>query len=480
MIAALNYVALGCDIGNAFAEANGPAQQFYMRVDDQFQDWWTEHLGRPPIPRGYVIPILRNLQGHPEGPRLWDKHITGIIKEKLNFQPTTHEPCLYYRQDPKDGLVLILRQVDDFLIAARNIETCQRIRQDIQHLMKNPLNDLGVIKRFNGMDTQQTKHYVKLHAATYISKIIEHHGWQNEKTSNTPVPMRNDSTYQAQIQLEEGPNDPKEQKQLEQQMQFNYRQAIGELIFAMTLCRVDISIAVITLSQHSHRPAKIHYQAVKAVFAYLNNTKYDGIYYWRPEPRNDLPDEPLPRPTTNPQRLDNFVNFETATHIKGATDATWASDRKHRRSMGGVVFLLAGGAIYYKSRLHPTIALSSTESEFASMVDAGKAALYLRSILDEIGLTQHQPTPILIDNAGAQQMANAQRPTRRTRHVECNQFVILEWTESEFITFQQCKSELNISDSLSKPTARIKHYEHFDIIMGRRPPAYTHLNVLHS
>ena len=126
----------------------------------------------------------------------------------------------------------------------------------------------------------------------------------------------------------------------------------------------------------------------------------------------------------------------------------------------------------------PLKKMASTESEFASMVDAGKAALYLRSILEEIGIEQIHPTPILIDNQGAQLMANAQRPTRRTRHVECNQFVILEWTENEQITYEPCKSEHNISDSLSKPTERIKHYIHHDIMMGRRQPDYARIPPL--
>ena len=363
--------------------------------------------------------------------------------------------------------------IDDFLIAAAKLTTCQKIREQIQQLMKNPLNDLGIIKRFNGIDILQTMYYIKIHCETYINKIIEHHGWQNEKAATLPIPMRTDSAYQTQLQLEDGPTDPKEQRELEQQMGFNYRQAIGELIFALTICRIDISIAVITLSQHSHNPAKIHYQAVKAVYTYLNATKTHGIYYWRPTPRTDLPDHPLPTTITKHPRLQEFLNFDQSTDLKGASDATWASDRKHRRSMGGVVFMFAGGAVYYRSRLHPTLALSSTESEFASMVDAGKAALYLRSILDELGIQHTSPTPIQIDNHGAKLMANAQRPTRRTRHVECSQFIILEWTESEQIIYESCKSEHNISDSLSKPTARIKHYEHNDIMMGRRPPQYT-------
>ena len=101
--------------------------------------------------------------------------------------------------------------------------------------------------------------------------------------------------------------------------------------------------------------------------------------------------------------------------------------------MGGVALLLAGAAVYYRTNLQPTIALSSTESEFTNMADAGKAALYIRWILDELQVQQHAPTMILADNHGAIKMANAQQPTKRTRHVEMKYFACLQWVEDEFI-----------------------------------------------
>jgi hypothetical protein len=80
--------------------------------------------------------------------------------------------------------------------------------------------------------------------------------------------------------------------------------------------------------------------------------------------------------------------------------------------------MLAGAAVYYRTRLQPAIAQSSTEAEFTNMADAGKAALYLRWILEEIGIIMKAPTPILAHNQGAVRLANAHQPTRRTRHVE--------------------------------------------------------------
>ena len=475
LVAALNYVAIGVDVANAYAEAPGTKEMFYMKVDHQFQEWWTTELKRDPIPHGWVIPIKKNLQGHPEGPRLWNKYIDNILND-LKFQRTTHEGCLYYQHHAKHGLILILRQVDDFIIAAKDEDIARNVRNDIQKHMSNPMNELGIIKRFSGSDIHQTRHYVKISSETYIQKICEHHKWTNENVANVPIPMRSDSKYQATLETTKGPSEPQEQQKLEEQMGFSYRQAIGELIYAMTTNRIDISAATIKLSQYSNQPAKCHYQAVKQIFVYLYATKEYGIYYWRPQPNNSLPEEEIPTTITDLTKLQVYHEQDNPTTVHGSSDATWATDRSHRRSTGGIAFLLAGGTIYYRTRIPAGVAQSSTEAEFCMMVDAGKAALYLRSILEEIRIPQIQPTVILCDNRGARHMANSQKPTKRTRHVDMKQFVILEWTEEEQIVFKDVPTSINPSDSLSKQTGRIKFHEHMDILMGRKCPTYAQSN----
>jgi hypothetical protein len=92
------------------------------------------------------------------------------------------------------------------------MQLCLNIKQQIQDNMVNPLNELGVIKRFNGLGIQQTRHYVKISCQTYIDKIVEHHEWQQEHTAKLPIPMRKDYTYQANLGLSYGPEDVKEQQ----------------------------------------------------------------------------------------------------------------------------------------------------------------------------------------------------------------------------------------------------------------------------
>jgi hypothetical protein len=93
-----------------------------------------------------------------------------------------------------------------------------------------------------------------------------------------------------------------------------------------------------------------------------------------------------------------------------------------------------------------------------------------------MGFLQDLPTKTQANNRGAMQMAAAQQPTRRTRHVEMKQFVILQWSEEDLISFADCPSALLTADSMTKQTERTKFCEHMDIIMGRRQPRLSPAN----
>jgi hypothetical protein len=110
------------------------------------------------------------------------------------------------KRDENDNLNLILWQVDDFLFANKDSKECDRIGKQIQDRMTNPLNQLGTIRKFNGVNVEQARYYNHIHCATYIEKIVSHHGCDNLKIwSPPPTPMKGDSKYQADIQTSRGP-----------------------------------------------------------------------------------------------------------------------------------------------------------------------------------------------------------------------------------------------------------------------------------
>jgi hypothetical protein len=134
---------------------------------------------------------------------------------------------------------------------------------------------------------------------------------------------------------------------------------------------------------------------------------------------------------------------------------------------------LAGGPIAYKAKLQPTVASSSTESEFMQASDTGRLALYVRSILWDLDVPQHAATILYEDNDGATAMANAGKPTPRSRHIDIKFYALQEWVERDLMVLKRIDTSINMSDALTKPLARILFYRHRDFYMGYVPPTYS-------
>jgi hypothetical protein len=119
--AAENLLVYGADISNAFAEAPLPKQGFFVCPNQAFSEWWTKHEAQPPIPPGHINPNLSMMQGHPESPRLWEKHADKILRE-IGLTPTMQEPCLY-SGTINGQRILLMWQVDNFAMAAPDKRT---------------------------------------------------------------------------------------------------------------------------------------------------------------------------------------------------------------------------------------------------------------------------------------------------------------------------------------------------------------------
>ena len=471
--AAKNYIVLGADASNAFAEADPPRHPLYVRVNQPYREWWSESMKQPDIPNGWVLPVHKALQGHPEAPRAWATKIDNVLQKKLKFVPTTHEPCLYCGKH-NGHEVMILRQVDDFAIAAKDEAIAQDVIKCIDKYMTIEIKDLGKLTRYNGVDIVQTRNYIKLNNPTYLKKIIQEHRWMIEDVNmpTFPLPMTEEKEYLRQLETADAPTSEEDKTSLQMEMKFNYRQAIGELIFAMVTCRPDISFPLIKLSQYSANPARIHYEAVINIFRYLNSSINDGIIYWRTEPMMSLPEGPTPTTYKDNYKIDPNINSTGPTNLQGMVDSDWAGDTAHRKSVSGIILTIAGGCILYKTKYQDTLALSTTEAEFTAACDAGKCILYVRSILDEINVPQDNATTLYIDNNGALLMGNAQKPTRRTRHMDLKKFALLDWIKKDLLIMKRIKTSDNSSDAMTKQTGRQLFHRHFDLIMGRIKPDY--------
>jgi len=182
------------------------------------------------------------MQGHPESPRLWERHIDKIFCI-IGFVPTTHEPCLY-TGTIKTHRVLLLRQVDDFAVGAANATICDMIFDLMDDHLKIPLKRLGYVTMYNGINVDQTKHYIKISCESYIDKICEKHltQWMRlfQIPTMGPTPLPTTSGFLKPFLTATG--DPTTQKELETKMKLSYRSAAGELIYALVTCRPMCSV----------------------------------------------------------------------------------------------------------------------------------------------------------------------------------------------------------------------------------------------
>jgi hypothetical protein len=199
--------------------------------------------------------------------------------------------------------------------------------------------------------------------------------------------MCNDSACQASPELASAPETENEQRKLEKAMRFSHAKPSANS-HSLSLFANRILLSLQSRNCHNMHLAQLW----KAVFTHINAAQEDGSAHWRKAKRKDLMDVLCPRRVSQDEVLRKRPDSHDASTLNGATNATWGAHRSHSRSAGGVVFLYAEGDVFCRWRCLPTIALSSTEAEFATMADAGKAALIcLRMLRSDMGFIQeHQ------------------------------------------------------------------------------------------
>jgi hypothetical protein len=462
-LAALNGLKIYCaDVSNAFAEAPRPEQQYYMHVDAVFRNWWQQRFTDKPLNPRHVIPVCRNLQGHPEAPRQWSLHIDAILRQHLGFLPSTHAPCLYHGQCCGE-VVYFLRQVDDFGFSCTDDVVYNTFCNSIDKYLSIPITRHGLLQHFNGLDVLQSSTFISVSVNKYLQQVLNTHGWTKVKVKQ--LPLRADNDY---IKLLDTATPlTLTERAATETSRFKYRSCIGELIWPMVCARPDLAFPVVKLSQFSNAPAAIHFDAVQSIFQYLAGTADYALVYTRPTVLATCP--PMPQPpcltATNNNSLHHFDdNLHAVLHAY--SDSDWAMDIRHRRSISGIVAKLAGGAVAWKCRVQPTVALSTTEAEFLAAGDAGRLTLYLRSVLADLQFPQASATIIFEDNRGALFMSQATQPTRHTRHIDIRHFALLNWVEQDLIVLKAIDTTVNPADLFTKQVPRILFHRHYDNISG--------------
>ena len=128
-------------------------------------------------------------------------------------------------------------------------------------------------------------------------------------------------------------------------------------------------------------------------------------------------------------------------------DSDWAGDKDTRKSVSGYLLFVCSVLVSWRSKAQQAIALSSTESEWYSLVEAVKEVPFIVQVLLFMGVKVELPAKVKVDNMGAVYMSESTTSSMRTRHIDTQYKYVTSLQEQGLIKVEFVKSEDNCSDS---------------------------------
>jgi len=136
--------------------------------------------------------------------------------------------------------------------------------------------------------------------------------------------------------------------------------------------------------------------------------------------------------------------------LEAYTDADWGSNLDDRRSVSGIMIMIGGAPVVFKSKYQRTVALSSAEAEYMALSLCTQEVLWTRAMLKDLGHEQAGATQVWEDNQGAIALASNVGYNARTKHVDIKPHFIRENVARGIITVDYIGTEDQLADMLTK------------------------------
>ena len=161
---------------------------------------------------------------------------------------------------------------------------------------------------------------------------------------------------------------PKNELEREQMRNIPYASVVGSLMYAQVCTRPDITFVVGMLARYQNNSGIEHWTTAKKVLRYLQGTKDYKLIY---------------------QRSDNL-------EVVGYSDLDFVGCVDSRKSTSGYIFMMANGAISWRSAKQSLVATSTMEAEFISLFEATSQGIWLKSFMAGLQVIDSIPRPLKI------------------------------------------------------------------------------------
>ncbi|KAA0041540.1 Retrovirus-related Pol polyprotein from transposon TNT 1-94 [Cucumis melo var. makuwa] len=178
------------------------------------------------------------------------------------------------------------------------------------------------------------------------------------------------------------------------------------------------------LGKYQSNPGMDHWKAAKKVLRYLQGTK------------------------------DYMFTYKRSDHLEviGYSDSDFARCVDIRKFTFGFLFLLAEGAISWKSAKQSIIVASTMEAEFVACFEATVHGLWLRNFISGLGIVDRiaKPLRIYCDNFAAVFFSKNDKYSKGAKHMELQYFAVKKEVQKQRVSIEHINTKLMIADPLTK------------------------------
>ncbi|GJX88198.1 hypothetical protein Tco_0340212 [Tanacetum coccineum] len=258
------------------------------------------------------------------------------------------------------------------------------------------MKELGEAKKILGMEIvrDQSRKHLRVSQSGYVSNILNKFRIDNEKS----IQMSLGRNFNLLLK-----DCPFRDYDVERMSKVPYANAVRSLMYLMVCTRPDIAYAVSVISKY---------------LAYGTDRG-------------------------------NHVD------VTGFVDSDYAKDPDKGRSITSYAFLVKGYIVSWKAMLQHIVALSTTEAEYMALTEALKESIWLRGLLEELGVELNS-VAVNCDNQGAIHLSRNHDFHKRTKHINVRYHFIKEVLEAKTVEVLKVCIEHNVAYALTKVIPGLK------------------------
>ncbi|KAJ9562152.1 hypothetical protein OSB04_007312 [Centaurea solstitialis] len=206
----------------------------------------------------------------------------------------------------------------------------------------------------------------------------------------------------------------------------SYAQLIGSLMYAQVCTRPDLAYAVGILSRFQQNPTKDHWTAGKKVLRYLQKTKAHMLVYRQVK----------------------------TLELVGYTDSDFAGNYPNsKKSTCGYIFMLAGGAIAWKTMKQSLIATSTMEAEFIAIYEGVCEGIWIKNFLIQTNVLSSivsNPLRMVCDNEAAVFFSGNSKRSNNSKHIGLKYYSVRQMVKRKEVIVEHIGTESQLADPFTK------------------------------